>query len=886
MPQAKPRVVRLAILDSYGVRWSRETFARDLLQNFFDSGEDFRQIDLDVTKEASRVDIRGPVTFDLDLLAFIGATTKNDGRTVGGFGEGFKICALIGVRDFGLRMRAGSGQFDLDVFLDPVALGRELCYRVTRRAKPFPGSYVRLEECDAEILSAFEASRAMFRHPDNPKLRELLVEDPASGVAIFASPDRETGELYYRRQLRGTVRFGSGKAVTLACDSVVEELEGDRDRRDLDAYPLALAAGSKLSPAALEKTFLWLKPYWKYGHDVVSGLAQAAKERSLRLRWPKRWLARDSGDLGLLHLAERQGYEIAIWQFGDLGMPRPRDIYGTDLETRRPTPLERARFEAICDLYLALHGQRSKTEDLEVFNLAGAAVRGQHLGGKVIVAAELLRGMFEDAAPTALHELAHEAGEEESDAFLNRLRKLIGRVLSEPKKVAAARRAFAAARKPRPKREAEAKEKTIEAYEPRAGFKGMRDWRHCVLVTLVVPPGFPPSEEVIDRVQKASKKTGIAVNLYIEEVSGPVGAVRALAPGLPTLFVGVSDVERGAEERKLGYRVRTYGNGSLCPRGSDIVRALRRAAQGKRKRNDAFRDRDINIELGEKRVRELLGLSLSSPVKRPDPRAERNEALQSELADFAGYGGYRLGGLWSEGIRAAGEYLIKRCPGTERDVGRIWPKMKAALMRGIEAARALRGKDKTFDEGDVFERDAMDAAQGATVLTHIQAGALAARRVFRLVREATEESLDLPVDLEYKPALIEHALEAAGLSHSPSRRGARFRPAVFRREFRRGVRMALAFQKKVDAGERYPFRYDIQRALQDTPRKREIDARRNKKHERWSTERARGTLAVKGAYDRTLARGGTEVEAASRALAVARRFFPDLTGRRLGKGRR
>src|SRR5580698_7790545 len=95
VPVMTPRVARLSILDSYGVRWTHETFARDLLQNFFDSAADFRAVSIDVRRELGTVEIRGAEAFDLDLLAYIGATTKNSGRTVGGFGEGFKICALI-----------------------------------------------------------------------------------------------------------------------------------------------------------------------------------------------------------------------------------------------------------------------------------------------------------------------------------------------------------------------------------------------------------------------------------------------------------------------------------------------------------------------------------------------------------------------------------------------------------------------------------------------------------------------------------------------------------------------------------------------------------------------------------------------------------------------
>lgn len=63
------RLVRLAILDTYGVCWTRGAFARDMLQNFFDAAPDFRAVSLDIHDQERTVEIRGPTAFDIDLLA-------------------------------------------------------------------------------------------------------------------------------------------------------------------------------------------------------------------------------------------------------------------------------------------------------------------------------------------------------------------------------------------------------------------------------------------------------------------------------------------------------------------------------------------------------------------------------------------------------------------------------------------------------------------------------------------------------------------------------------------------------------------------------------------------------------------------------------------------
>src|SRR5262249_54498891 len=172
-----------------------------------------------------------------------------------------------------------------------------------------------------------------------------------------------------RRQLRGPARFYASsreRAVTLAHDGVIDEIEGDRDRRDLPAEPVARAVGKKLAPDELHRVLLQLMPYWKHGNDVLSGLLSAAVARKLTFAWPPRWLAR-GGRQALAQCAERQGFSIALASFAALGMPTPANHYPA-LETRAPPPLEVARFEVVAGLYAELNGKPASTTKLEVFD--------------------------------------------------------------------------------------------------------------------------------------------------------------------------------------------------------------------------------------------------------------------------------------------------------------------------------------------------------------------------------------------------------------------------------------------------------------------------------------------------------------------------------------
>jgi hypothetical protein len=324
-------VVPLALLAGYKVRWNRKTVARDIVQNFFDAAEDFGDVRID-TETPGRVRVEGPATFDMEYLRYVGATSKRDTRAAGGFGEGFKICALVGVRDHGLAIRAGSGETELEVAFEPVPLGRELCYRV-RRVPGRKGSFVRLGGCTEAVFLAFETARDQFYHEDNPHLGPLVAEDEARTVAVhLAAPGEKRGEIYYRRQFRGEIAYGGHRAgpvtrLTFACHHVVDNLEGDRDRRTLEPGSVARAVGDRLPPEGLQEALLLLQAEWRQWHEVTAGLLQAAIDRKLRFEWPKGWLARSpGGDHGLAGIAERKGYKLAVPGFGAIGMKTPRDV--------------------------------------------------------------------------------------------------------------------------------------------------------------------------------------------------------------------------------------------------------------------------------------------------------------------------------------------------------------------------------------------------------------------------------------------------------------------------------------------------------------------------------------------------------------------------------
>ena len=845
---AEPRIVRLAILESYGVEWSLATFARDVLQNFFDGNPDFRQVTIERDDAARSLVVRGPAEFDLDLLAYLGATTKNDGASAGGFGEGFKICALVGVRDFGLAVRAGSGGTEVEVFFDPVPLGHELCYRMTHAPAEARGSFVRLDGCSDACFAAFAEARDFFLHPDNPKLGELIGEDEARTVAVYASTLTDWGELYYRRQVRGDVRYwgqaGLIVPLTLACHTPVDELEGDRDRREIAADKLARVVADRLSPERLHAALMALMAQWQHGHEVLNAFLDVAAERKLRFGWPIGWLARTNDHEGLTAMAERQGYRVAVAGFAPLGMPTARDRYSFDLETRPPTPTERARIEAGVELYAALLGRDPVDKPFEVFDSERAAVQGQHLGDHVIIAAKLLGpGGFAEATGTVLHELAHEVGGEDAGAFQNRLGRLLGAAIRHPDLVARAREAYARARPapappPATPLTAYAPERRLHVF-PRAS---------AVRCVLYVPPAFPPTATIAERINEAWRNTEKAPSTRAVLVTSEQQAVRLGIPGLPTLIVDGHDVDPDGASGAPGYRVRTYGPGrDLAPSAEAIRAAIVRG-----------------------RLRKPRG-GAAAPLT-------RNYHMLWRFQDWADFGDRRgLSRAWAAGLLAASNERIYVHAGDAVEDDELFWIVVAELRATFPICSEVRAADATFEEGDDLERWAMDAAQAAFLAAHAREGRAAAERAFAAVRALWAKLQGLDVSCGVRESTMIWCLGHAGLGIADTAPRAideaRFQAAITVAEVE-----APRYQRTLDAEERWSDSHELYRLLDravdpGAAARQDEEARERRRKKRREHVFAERTLVIKAAWDEALAATTSELAAAEACLAAAARVF-------------
>ena len=99
---------RLSINMNYAVHWTADQMMRDFIQNFYDAaGEKNFHHQFQYHYSDGSLEMSSEGGFSKEWLLYFGASTKrNSHKTFAGkYGEGFKIAALVAIRDYGLGVR-------------------------------------------------------------------------------------------------------------------------------------------------------------------------------------------------------------------------------------------------------------------------------------------------------------------------------------------------------------------------------------------------------------------------------------------------------------------------------------------------------------------------------------------------------------------------------------------------------------------------------------------------------------------------------------------------------------------------------------------------------------------------------------------------------------
>ncbi|MDD3140263.1 MAG: hypothetical protein PHX08_14975 [Lachnospiraceae bacterium] len=228
--------IKLNIIMSYPVQWSKHKVMRDFIQNFFDAiGPEEFNCKFQYTYKNNTLVMSSNHSFGKEWLFYMGASTKRNSERLyaGKFGEGFKIASLVAYRDFNLAITMESKDWILKVTeADGIIDGKQvsyLAYDFSERGYE-DTSILTLEGVNEELFDAFQYELHTFYYEGNPYFGRCIVKE--NEYAVYESViqnSKKKGILYAGFQQRKV--FSS---PVIICNNTYQVSQGDdRDRDDL-----------------------------------------------------------------------------------------------------------------------------------------------------------------------------------------------------------------------------------------------------------------------------------------------------------------------------------------------------------------------------------------------------------------------------------------------------------------------------------------------------------------------------------------------------------------------------------------------------------------------------------------------------------------------------
>lgn len=745
-------IVRLGILETYKVRWNAMTVARDVVQNFFDEVDDFGRVVIDIDASAKRVTVSGPSEVAFDYLRYIGATTKAavEKRTAGGFGEGFKICALVVSRDFGAQMEAGSRGFKLNVQFEPSKLGRELAYEITEVPET-PGSFVTISQAPKRLLEAFGEVKDEFRHPANSRLCSPLFVDETKGVGVWYAARKGRADIFYRKQRRGIVKYGKGFGLTMAYDGRLDTAEGDRDRRDIRTLKPVLKAIVAALPSETLKTMVqYLKSYWQRGHQVLTLCVQELGRRKETMVFSPRWVANKRYGYVAEEL-QRLGLRSAIAVFAEVGMPTVEAVLAGNSTPRAPTPVEEARIAVARDFYISLTGHLPVREIRFVVDTADKTSRHGGTSRTAVVGANTLQADFAEGISECLRLFASSCYRSHHTA------DILTEMISAAMKLTNTDNWRSQWDHP--------DEVTLPTDElPEESIMELAELfgeglRYYGLVWVYGPAGCPLLDDIVKKVKALARSLRMHVPVTIRDVHNTETAIRMGVTGLPAVSFQNRMLEKFPGKTPY-YSVRPLGKYGLYP-DWDLLKE--KFAETKRsKRQYQFRSKKVVRPLGKfdpANKRQLAWLKKNKPEKW---RRHRIDLLLTQLGDHQVWPQTVDGGL----IQTAHKQIVGDLAHIEAELEQLIPKVAEALaVQQVRMAAVADQLRKEFNQEDVaifYEKPAMQLAR-AEFVKQVAAGrgdteaVAAAIRVGRTIEEFHKRRPEVQLDQQCLQRCVSHA---------------------------------------------------------------------------------------------------------------------------------
>ena len=481
----KPQKCQTSISESYAdsVQWNNDKIARDIMQNFYDGhGQTLDGVKLDFVPTANgkyRVRIEGKSTYTPDKAVYIGESTKrNNAKAAGNYGEGLKMSVLKLLKDSGAEdVKIASDNWQLVYKLEEGNLSdkRVLAYSLDKVDK-YNGNFMEFEISDKGLLESLRKSINRFYHSNNPDFKCPDFENNVLGVKLL--PDGQKGGIYIagqRFEYDGSFDGLNGVSLFLKEKPPLGVLDISRDRVSLNKSNLGEIAqwiGKSNEMSVTEKANLLkaLEPYWdkvswnsvtpmhEFVADLIRGTQRYGVDKNLAIKFPEKYVAYSPATDDVVLDLRRNGYTVCQDKFADIGMQTIKDLLGDARahDVVIPNEIQKKKIlilkEALRKLSPSLEGEHFTPEELntKIYMFDRLSGRDSRLHADALAEAIIDNGVskgfwidknyldtanFNEVLETALHELSHKIGGDESAEFSYKLtnvnEKAIGQLLDD-----------------------------------------------------------------------------------------------------------------------------------------------------------------------------------------------------------------------------------------------------------------------------------------------------------------------------------------------------------------------------------------------------------------------------------------------------------------------
>ena len=281
------KTVESSVTTAWGVNWSHDYIARDILQNFRDAN--LKEIDkIEIQIQDDQILVSAKNSFDIRKLFYMGSNKAGDDETIGEYGEGFKA-ACVSMFKLGINdpiSISGDNAIIISVGKAVVDGMRPLIYHYFKINKQ-NSTIFSVNTYDEKLKKAFKFGMNHFWYEKNSLVGPKLYE--YNDIAAYKSKSNKEGYIFYRGIMRNKIPH---IPIVINIDkkyaAIENKIKADRDRNSFSSkltqtfFSIYARSGfywggMKNNPA-IHHILKTSKQIWPKGHQLLSAIGSYSRD--------------------------------------------------------------------------------------------------------------------------------------------------------------------------------------------------------------------------------------------------------------------------------------------------------------------------------------------------------------------------------------------------------------------------------------------------------------------------------------------------------------------------------------------------------------------------------------------------------------------------------